>query len=203
MYGTLKKRFGQNFLIDKNIQKKIVSLIPKNNSNIIEIGPGDGRLTECIIKTLPNELLLVEIDTDLIPLLNSKFLRYKNIKIINQNILDYDFNEKIDLIISNLPYNISSQILVKILKFNLWPPNLSDIIFMFQKEVAEKILGKFNTSKYGRLSIITNYKLMIFKKFDISPNCFSPRPKVISTVLHLKPNKKRYVKLNNINNSYS
>ena len=95
MYGTLKKRFGQNFLIDKNIQKKIVSLIPKNNSNIIEIGPGDGRLTEWIIKTLPNELLLIEIDIDLIPLLNSKFLRYKNIKIINQDILDYDFNEKI------------------------------------------------------------------------------------------------------------
>ena len=82
MYGTLKKKYSQNFLIDKNIKEKIVSLIPKNNSNIIEIGPGDGRLTEFIIKTLPKELLLIEIDIDLIPLLNSKFSDIKILKLL-------------------------------------------------------------------------------------------------------------------------
>ena len=175
MYGTLKKKYGQNFLIDKNIQKKIVSLIPKNNSNIIEIGPGDGRLTECIIKTQPNELLLIEIDTDLIPLLNSKFLRYKNIKIINQDILDYDFNEKIDLIISNLPYNISSQILLKIClnnftkKFNI---NVS-------KEFAFRLIDK----KLNSLNSIVNCFYDISDKFNVSKNSFRPIPKIDSTVL--------------------
>ena len=176
MYGTLKKRFGQNFLIDKNIQKKIVSLIPKNNSNIIEIGPGDGRLTECIIKTQPNELLLIEIDTDLIPLLNSKFLRYKNIKIINQDILDYDFNEKIDLIISNLPYNISSQILLKICLNEFLPKNL---ILMFQKEFAFRLIDK----KLNSLNSIVNCFYDISDKFNVSKNSFRPIPKIDSTVL--------------------
>ena len=173
---NIKKKYSQNFLIDKNIKEKIVSLIPKNNSNIIEIGPGDGRLTEFIIKTLPKELLLIEIDIDLIPLLNSKISEYKNIKIINQNILDYDFNEKIDLIISNLPYNISSQILVKFFLNEFLPKNL---ILMFQKEFAFRLIDK----KLNSLNSIVNCFYDISDKFNVSKNCFRPIPKIDSTVL--------------------
>tara|TARA_A100001015_G_scaffold265081_1_gene313147 strand:- start:1391 stop:1807 length:417 start_codon:yes stop_codon:yes gene_type:complete len=114
MYGTLKKKYGQNFLIDKNILKKISNLIPEKFLKIIEIGPGDGRLTEHILKFEPKELKIIEIDSDLIKTLNNKFNKKKKIKIINEDILNYSFLEKVDLIISNLPYNISSQILVKI-----------------------------------------------------------------------------------------
>ena len=113
MYENLKKKFGQNFLIDKNIQKKIISLIPKKNLNIIEIGPGDGRLTEEIIYTKPKTLKIIEIDKDLIPKLESKFLKNEYIKIVNIDIMNFFFDKNTDLIISNLPYNISSQILVK------------------------------------------------------------------------------------------
>ena len=115
MYEILKKKYGQNFLIDKNILRKIYQLIPKENLNILEIGPGIGSLTEYIIKTKPKLFELVEIDQNFIPILKDKFISYKNIKLTNIDILKYKINESIDLIISNLPYNISSQILVKIL----------------------------------------------------------------------------------------
>ena len=85
-----------------------------------------------------------------------------------------------------MPYNISSQILIKLIKIKYWPPNFTDLILMFQREVAEKIIGK----SYGRLTISSNLKLKFIKKFDVSPNCFFPKPKIISTVLHLKPRKK-------------
>ncbi len=198
-----KKSLGQNFLVDLNVIKKITNLVNIKNKNIIEIGPGKGAITNQILMKEPKSIILIEKDNLLSERLKKKYNKIKSIKIFNQDILDFDLEKiikKDTIIFGNLPYNISSQILIKILKLKKWPPKFTSLIFMFQKEVAEKILGKFNTSKYGRLSIITNYKLMIFKKFDISPNCFSPRPKVISTVLHLKPNKKRYVKLNNINN---
>src|SRR6056300_281973 len=111
MYEFLKKKYSQNFLIYNNIFLNIDKLIPNLNLHIIEIGPGDGRLTDYILKNKPSNLLLVEIDKDLIPLLESKYLKYHNVKILNDNVLDYEFNDKLDLIISNLQYNISSQIL--------------------------------------------------------------------------------------------
>ena len=93
------------------------------------------------------------------------------------------------IVFGNLPYNISSQILVKFIKFKKWPPIFSELIFMFQKELAEKITGTFNTNYYGRLSILTNLRFKIENKFLVSPNCFKPKPKIISTVIHFKPKK--------------
>ena len=101
-------------------------------------------------------------------------------------------NSKKFLIVGNLPYNISSQILVKLLRFKKWPPNFSGLIFMFQKELAEKITGRFGTTKYGRLSILSNYRLNLINQFNISPNCFFPKPKVTSTVLFLKPKNTKF-----------
>ena len=132
MYGFLKKKYGQNFLIDKNIIRKICNLISAKQLNIIEIGPGDGRLTDYILKYQPQQLNLIEIDEDLIPILNSKFFNNDKIKIINEDILNYPLIEKVDLIISNLPYNISSQILGKICLMRDPPASL---ILMFQKNL--------------------------------------------------------------------
>ena len=92
MYGILKKKYGQNFLIDQNIIKKICNLVSSKNLNIIEIGPGDGRLTEQILMSEPKELKIIEIDTDLIPILKTKFNKNKKIKIINENILKLSIN---------------------------------------------------------------------------------------------------------------
>ena len=108
MYGILKKKYGQNFLTDQNIIKKICSLVSSEHLNIIEIGPGDGRLTEQILIYKPKELKIIEIDPDLIPTLKTKFSKNRKIKIINENILNYQFIEKVDLIISNLPYNLDN-----------------------------------------------------------------------------------------------
>ena len=179
MYEILKKRYGQNFLIDKNILRKIYQLIPKENLNILEIGPGIGSLTEYIIKTKPKLFELVEIDQNFIPILKDKFSSYKNIKLTNIDILKYKINESIDLIISNLPYNISSQILVKICLSNKQPSNL---ILMFQKEFALRLIDK----KLNSLNSLVQCFYDTKKVFDVSKNCFRPSPKVNSSVLFFR-----------------
>ncbi len=188
-----KKSLGQNFLVDRNIIKKIIGLVKIKGKNIIEIGPGDGALTNEILKQNPKSLITIEKDRILSTKISEKYFENKNFKNFNNDILKFDL-EKLDLknsiIIGNLPYNISSQILVKILNFKKWPPDFEDVIFMFQKELGNKILGKYPTSDYGRISVLTNYRLYAKKKFDVSANCFFPKPKVNSTVIHFKPKKK-------------
>ena len=121
MYENLKKKFGQNFLIDNNILNKITNLINYEKLEILEIGPGDGRLTDSILKKNPKNLDLVEIDKDLYINLKNKYSNNKNVNIENEDILNYKINKQYDLIISNLPYNVSSQVLVQLstLKKNL------------------------------------------------------------------------------------
>ena len=186
-----KKSLGQNFLIDKNVLNKIVSLIKIENKSILEIGPGTGNLTSYILKNNPKKLIVIEKDKELIIFLKKKF--EEKIEIINEDILK--INEKnLDkeklIVFGNLPYNISTEILTK------WILNLKNKIFwfdslilMFQKEVAERIISNFNSSKYGRLSILANWKLDVEKVFDISPNCFYPKPKVESSLLFFRPKK--------------
>ena len=185
-----KKSLGQNFLIDKNIIKKIINIIDIGNKNIIEIGSGKGALTNEIIKKNPKSLSIIEKDFYLSKELNLKYKKNKIVKIYNTDVLKLNIEKlckKNSVIFGNLPYNISSQILVKILKFKKWPPKFTDIILMFQKELGEKILGKFPSDNYGRISILTDYRLNTLKKFLVSPNCFFPKPKVTSLVIHFKP----------------
>ena len=185
-----KKSLGQNFLIDKNIIKKIINIIDIENKNIIEIGSGKGALTNEIIKKKPKSLSIIEKDFNLSKELNLKYKNNKIVKIYNIDVLKLNIEKlcrKNSIIFGNLPYNISSQILVKILKFKKWPPKFTDLILMFQKELGEKILGKFPSANYGRLSILTSYRLKILKKFLVSPSCFLPKPKVTSLVIHFKP----------------
>jgi len=187
-----KRSLGQNFLVDKNIIKKITNLVEIKNKDVVEIGPGKASLTNEIIKNKPRTLSLIEKDDNFAEILRLRFLKNKDIRVFNQDFLDFDFknlNKKKLIIFGNLPYNVSSQIFVKILKIKNWPPNYTDLILMFQKELGEKILGKFQSKNYGRLSILSHYKLLSVKKFFVSANCFFPKPKVTSIVIHFKPKK--------------
>tara|TARA_A100001015_G_C15009878_1_gene722500 strand:+ start:1502 stop:2296 length:795 start_codon:yes stop_codon:yes gene_type:complete len=198
-----KKSLGQNFLKDNNIIKKILSLAEIKNRNIIEIGPGTGALTYEILLRKPKSLTVIEKDNILAAGLRKKFSKNKNIKIINSDVLKLNFNT-INIenynIFGNLPYNISSQILIKILKVKKWPPLFKNIIFMFQKELGEKIISKFPSKSYGRISILTNYRLNILKKFLVSANCFFPKPKVNSMIIHFQPKKLVSNKIKRIDN---
>ena len=190
-----KKSLGQNFLIDKNVIKKIVSISDILNKDVLEIGPGTGNLTEYILKRKPSKLFLVEKDNILSEQLQLKF--QNKVQIINQDILKID-EKKISnnrlIVFGNLPYNISTEIIcnwiIKLEK-NFW---FTELILMFQKEVADRIVSKINTSYYGRLSILLNWKMNIKKVFDIGPNCFSPKPKIDSSLLHFTP-KKNYFQI--------
>ena len=196
-----KKSLGQNFLIDKNVLEKIVSLIKIENKSILEVGPGTGNLTSCILKNNPKKLIVVEKDKYLAKLLKKKF--ETNLVIINEDILKIDENKLHEdklIVFGNLPYNISTEILAK------WVLNLDNknfwfdsLILMFQKEVADRIISKFNSSKYGRLTILANWKLDIVKICDIKAGSFSPKPKINSSLLFFKP-KKNFYKLQNSKN---
>ena len=199
----LKKSLGQNFLIDKNIIRKIVNLVDIKNKNVIEIGPGNGALTDEILSRAPESLSIIEKDNHFAQTLKKKYSKIKYIKIYNSDVLKFDV-EKLSItdsvIFGNLPYNISSQILIKILNFKKWPPNFSNLVLMFQKELADKIIGKYKTRDYGRLSIISNLRLDMIEKFLVSPNCFFPKPKVNSIVINFRPKLNKSFKIKNIKN---
>ena len=184
-----KKSLGQNFLIDENIIKNIVDLgnITSEDS-VIEIGPGTGKLTDEILLRKPNEILLIEKDKNLSENLKKKY--NSKIQLINIDVLEFNqHNLKKDkvIIFGNLPYNISTQILVKFIISELLFKSIKKMVFMFQKDVAERIISNYNEKNYGRLSVIANWRLKINKNFDVSPNCFYPKPKVDSSILTFEP----------------
>ena len=195
-----KKSLGQNFLIDRNILELITNCTEINNKSILEVGPGTGNLTQEIIKKNPKEIFLVEKDTNLLNSLKDKF-KDKAIY-YNEDILNFS-EEKLSknkiTVFGNLPYNISTEILTKwIININteFW---FDKLILMFQKEVADRIISENDRSNYGRLSIISNWKLKIEKITDIKPSSFKPKPKVDSSLLIFTP-KENFIKLDNPKN---
>ena len=188
MHLRAKKSLGQNFLIDREVLEKIVSITDIAGKEVMEIGPGSGNLTTYILKQKPKKLYVVEKDDDLAILLKEKF--DTEIEIINDDILKVSEDKISDQKLSvfgNLPYNISTEILSKwILNVgsNFW---FESLILMFQKEVADRIISEFNRSKYGRLSILSSWKLNVKKIIDIKPQSFSPRPKIDSSLLLFTP----------------
>ena len=183
-----KKSLGQNFLTDRNILEKIASVTEIKNKNILEVGPGTGNLTSFIIKNKPKKVIAVEKDNELAINLSLNF--GEQLLVINDDILNINehllFKDKVT-VFGNLPYNISTEILSKWiinLKDNFW---FDHLILMFQKEVADRIIATVNSSTYGRLSILANWKLYIKKICDIKPESFSPRPKIESTLLFFTP----------------
>ena len=195
-----KKSLGQNFLIDKNILEKIVNIIDVKDKNILEIGPGTGNLTSYILNKNPKKFFVIEKDDELAINLKNKF--DNKLIIINDDVLNVDetnlFEDKL-IVFGNLPYNISTEVISKWiinLGNNFW---FESLVLMFQKEVANRIIAKFNTSNYGRLSIICNWKLNIKKICDIKPESFSPKPKIDSSLLLFYP-KKDFIKIEDPNN---
>ena len=195
-----KKSLGQNFLIDREVLEKITNVVQIKDKTILEVGPGTGNLTSFILKKNPKKMFVIEKDDELAINLSETFK--DQLTIINDDILQVDenliFKNKVT-VFGNLPYNISTEILSKWItqtKDEFWFNNL---ILMFQKEVADRIIAKFNTSDYGRLSILSNWKLNVEKICDIKPESFSPRPKIDSSLLFFSP-KKNFYKIKNPKN---
>jgi len=183
-----KKKIGQHFLSDDNISKKIIDLVDfKNHKQIIEVGPGMGALTDHLIDSAKS-LSLIEIDNECIEYLEKKYLN-KNLEIVSANFLKYDLKSYKDnelLIIGNFPYNISSQIIFKVIENK---DMVSSLIGMFQKEVATRISSNYGNKRYGILSVLTQLYFEVKIHFDVSPNVFIPKPKVNSSILSLKRKK--------------
>ena len=188
-----KKSLGQNFLIDDRILNQIVNSVEIENKNVLEIGPGTGNLSKYILNKKPKKFTAIEKDSSLAGNLKDRF--QDSLNIINDDVLNIDekslFKEKV-IVFGNLPYNISTEILSKWiinLKNDFWFENL---VLMFQKEVANRIIADFNNSNYGRLSILANWKLNIIKICDIKPTSFLPKPKIDSSLLLFVPKEDFY-----------
>ena len=195
-----KKSLGQNFLIDQNVINKIVNILELKDRNILEVGPGTGNLTEAILKKKPKKVIVIEKDNNLAELMKNKFK--ERIKVINQDILKTNENSlsnQILTVFGNLPYNISTEILIN------WILNIKEriwfdfLILMFQKEVADRIVSNFDSKSYGRLTIMANWRLKIKKICDVKPVSFQPRPKIESSILFFQP-KKNFISFKNPKN---
>ena len=196
-----KKSLGQNFLTDKNIVNIIINTGNiKKNDIVLEVGPGTGNLTEKILSKNPKKLFAVEKDKSLAKKLHEKFR--EKIILINDDILKIDekkYSKDPMIVFGNLPYNISTQILIKWIRYNNLNNTFKKFILMFQKEVAERIIAETNSKNYGRLAVLSSWKLNIEKITDVSPNSFYPIPKVKSTILLIEP-KSEYFNLKNPKN---
>jgi len=178
-----KKKFGQNFLVDRYFISRIVNEInPKEENNILEIGPGKGAITEPILKKT-NHISVVEIDPDMIKILKHK-ISTKNISILAEDVLGIndEFFEKFNKIIGNLPYYIATEIILKLTKIY---SSSSELYFMVQKEVAERITANPSNKSFGRLSVILQYYFDTELLFELPPEAFSPQPKITSAFIRL------------------
>ena len=196
-----KKSLGQNFLTDKNIVNIIINIGNiKKNDIVLEVGSGTGNLTERILSKNPKKLFAVEKDKSLAKKLHEKFR--EKIILINDDILKIDetkYSKDPMIVFGNLPYNISTQILIKWIRYNSLNNTFKKFILMFQKEVAERIIAETNSKNYGRLAVLSSWKFNIEKITDVSPNSFYPIPKVKSTILLIEP-KSEYFNLKNPKN---
>lgn len=180
-----KKKFGQNFLIDDSIARNIVENIKINNRNIIEIGPGNLAITKYILEKKPKNFVAIEIDKEIV----DKYKEKKNISqfLINEDALKFNElsffkNEKFS-IISNLPFNASSKLLIKWLNLHSQKNCIVEMLLMFQKELADRIVSKENSKKYGRISILAQSQFNISNKILVKKENFLPVPKVDAQVL--------------------
>ena len=189
-----KKSLSQNFIKDKNICKKIIKQTNINNRNIIEIGPGYGYLTDVILEEKPTFLYLIEKDYNLFKYLKNKYSNFKNIKLINEDVLKIDFNnfKKVN-IISNLPYNISSKIILRLFEY---PMMIEEMVLMIQKEMAIKF--NYNKKKLNKYKFLNKLSCDYEECFKVPPNVFYPKPKIDSTVVKFKF-KKKFADLNKAN----
>jgi 16S rRNA (adenine1518-N6/adenine1519-N6)-dimethyltransferase len=197
-----KKYLGQHFLRDREILNKIALLKKIKNETVVEIGPGKGALTEMIINQKPRKLIIIEKDKSLLPYLSKiKNKNSKEIEIIIGDALSINYEElskdKI-ILIANLPYNIASTLIIKLVKKS---DIFKSMVLMVLKEVAERLSAKVSSKEYGRISVLMQTQSVIKKCFDVSPDKFFPKPNVFSTVIKIEIKKKiefNYQKLDEI-----
>ena len=201
MQHFFKKSLGQHFLINKKILKKIVSLDDIKDKIIFEIGPGRGALTKEILQNNPKRLILIEKDKNLKTYLFKLQEKFEDIvsfiddDVLNINLKDFNYNKV--KIISNLPYNIASTLIIKLIKnYDI----IESMVLMVQKEVAERLSAKVSTPFYSRLSVLIQLYAEVEKVFDVEPYNFNPRPKVESTVIKIMPYRKRKIHYDRLDN---
>ena len=184
-----RKRFGQNFLHDERVINRIVRAIhPLPKDNMVEIGPGQGALTEPLLDACDGNLKVVELDRDLIPILRVKFFSAKNLQIHEADALKFDFGSLVDdeplRVVGNLPYNISTPLMFHLISFGA---KIKDMHFMLQKEVVARICAVPANSDYGRLTVMMQYYCDTEYLFTVGPEAFRPAPKVESAIVRLVP----------------
>ena len=202
-----KKSLGQNFISDNNFLLKMNTYIESSKNNvIIEIGPGNGALTKHLLKRKFKKLFLIEKDNDLAIQLKLKYEKIKNIYIINDDALSFDYSifknikEKV-IIYGNLPFNISTKLLTIWISDNEWPSFFDKMILMFQKEVADRIIASHNNKKYGRLSVLVQSRCNVKKLLNAPASIFTPKPKVDGAIIQLKPiNNYNKINISNLEN---
>ena len=187
-----KRSLGQNFIHNENFLANLSSKIISNyNTDIIEIGPGTGSLTNHLISKKFKNLILIEKDTELSNALHKKFKNEKNIRVYNKDALTFDFSNisknKETIIVGNLPFNISSQLLIKWISYNKWPPFYSKMYLMFQKELGKRINSEISSKSYGKLSVLTQSRCDVKELITAPSHIFKPKPKVDGIVLELTP----------------
>ncbi|SBS33775.1 Ribosomal RNA small subunit methyltransferase A [Marinomonas aquimarina] len=185
-----RKRFGQNFLHDMGIIRRIVACIaPKEGQRIVEIGPGKGALTEGII-SVTKRMDVVELDRDLIPILRVNLFRYPDLTVHEADAMKFDFeslaNEGNIRVVGNLPYNISTPLIFHLLSF---AEKIDDMHFMLQKEVVDRLAARPGDNLYGRLSVMAQYYCRVESLFIVGPESFDPPPKVDSAIVRMMPHK--------------
>ncbi|AAU04126.1 16S rRNA (adenine(1518)-N(6)/adenine(1519)-N(6))-dimethyltransferase RsmA [Rickettsia typhi] len=182
------KKHGQNFIFDSSLCDKIIRASNiSENSKVIEIGPGVGGLTRSILHKNPKSLTVIEIDERCIPLLNEIQGYYPNLNIIKQDVLKINLTDLIYdkvTVISNLPYHIGTELVIRLLKE---AKLITNMILMLQKEVVERICAMPSTKAYGRLSVICQIVAKVEKCFDVAPTAFYPHPKVYSAIVKIIP----------------
>lgn len=177
-----KKKFGQNFLQDQAVIERIINAFnPQRNDDIYEIGPGQGALTEHLVEYTDN-LNVIEIDNDLVPRLRAQFINKENVTIYHQDALLWEVPNLNTRIIGNLPYNISTPLLIN---FLYQSKKIKDMVFMLQKEVVKRICAPEGIKAYGRLSVMLQYAFECEELFIVPPEAFIPRPKVDSQIIKL------------------
>ena len=181
-----KKSLGQNFLIDSNISRKITKLVQGQLADpILEIGPGTGSLTNELLKD-NYRIKAIEVDNELTDILVERFGEVPNIEIINEDAMDYDYSQLTGpwwIMVGNLPYNIGTRLLVKLITE---VPQIHRYVVMLQDEVAERIVAKPDTKQYGSLSVLASLFTNSKVQFNVSKNCFEPKPKILSTVVTIQ-----------------
>lgn len=183
-----RKRFGQNFLHDRGIIQGIVRAVsPRAGQRLLEIGPGQGAITAQLLAS-DCELHVIELDRDLIPILEEKFSSHENFHLHAGDALKFDIAGlagDADLrVVGNLPYNISTPLIFHLLGAQ---HRIRDMHFMLQKEVVDRLAAGPGTKAYGRLGIMAQYYCEVEALFDVPPEAFSPRPKVMSSIVRLTP----------------